>query len=59
MNNKSIPFTGNSLYYEAILSHIANVFQIWLTLAGYEQLAEGFEQTREGEIFWKSIYKVN
>ena len=34
----------------AVLLDIANFFQIWSTLAGYEELAGKFEPIRNGEI---------
>ena len=33
------------------LSDIANLFQIWPTLAGNEELAGGFKPIRNGEVF--------
>ena len=40
------------LHIEVILPDIADVLQIWSTLAGYEEIAEWFEPIRNGEIFW-------
>ena len=38
------------LHIDVILPDIANAFQIWLTLSGYEKLTAGFVATRNGEI---------
>lgn len=42
-----------------MLPDIAYVFQIWSTLAGFEELAGGFEQIRNGEYFelyhWETL----
>ena len=37
--------------YERHFRDIANVFQIWSKLAGYEELAVRFEPIRKGEVF--------
>ena len=36
---------------DVIFSHIAKFFQIWSTVAGYDELSMGFEPIRDGEIF--------
>ena len=38
---------------------IVNLFQIWLTLAGYEELALGFEPIKSREIFVTVKDKTN
>ena len=38
------------LYIDVILPDIANTFQIWLTLVGYEELTGGLVAIRNGEI---------
>ena len=44
---------------DATLSHIANVFQSWSTVAGYEEYtAGGFKPIRNREIFWRIIINV-
>ena len=45
-----LPFSVVILYY-VILLDIAKAFQIWSTLAGYEELVSGFEQIGNGKIF--------
>ena len=36
-----------------------NVFQIWLTVAGYDELCVGFKPIRDGEIFWMNEWMNN
>ena len=40
------------LNYWRYFLDIVNIFQIWSTLAGCQELAVGFEPSRNGEIFW-------
>ena len=48
-------FLAIVMYYWRHFPDIAKVVQIWSTLAGYEELAVGFnEPIRNGEIFWRS-----
>ena len=42
-----------------MLPQIANVFQIWWTLAGYEDEAAGFKPIRNREIFWMNDNQEN
>ena len=42
-----------------MLPQIANVFQIWWTLAGYEEVTAGFKPIRNGEIFWMNDNQEN
>ena len=42
-----------------MLPQIANVFQIWWTLAGYEDEAAGFKPIINGEIFWMNDNQEN
>ena len=44
-------FLSISLRSTSILSIPANIFLIWSTPAGYEEIAGGFEPTRNGETF--------
>ena len=44
----SLPIDYNT---DVILPDITNVFQIWQTLAGYEELARGFQPIKNREIF--------
>ena len=37
---------------DVIVPDIVNVFYVWSTLAGYEELAGGFQPKRNREIFW-------
>ena len=48
------PFFSHSfmMYYWLNFPYIANVFQIWSTVAGYEELAVGFEPIRNGDVCW-------
>ena len=39
------------------VSKLANIFQIWSMLAGYEELAGGFRLIRNWEIFWMNTHK--
>ena len=49
----SILLAFNSVRFTSFFI-IVNVFQIWSTLVGYEELAVGFEQIRKEEILWKN-----
>ena len=50
-------FLAFMLYSWNHFSHIANVFKIWSTQAGYEEYAVGFEPIGNGEIFeWIIMY---
>ena len=40
---------------DVFLPNITNVFQIWSTLAGYRELARGFEPIINREIFGMSV----
>ena len=40
---------------DVFLPNITNVFQIWSTLAGYKELARGFEPIINREIFGMSV----
>ena len=42
-----------------MLPKIANVLQIWWTLAGNEDEAAGFKPIRNGEIFWMNDNQEN
>ena len=44
-------FLAITLYYWHCFLDIANIFRTWSMLAGYEELAMGFEP-EQGEIFW-------
>ena len=45
-----VPFLVIACTIDIISPDIANVFQIWSTLAGSDELAEIFEPIRNGEI---------
>ena len=40
-------------------SHIAKFFQIWSTIAGYDELWVEFKPFRNGEIFWMNNDTIN
>ena len=40
----------SSIQLTSLVPIVANVFHIWSTLAGYEELARSFELVRRGEI---------
>jgi len=42
-----------------MLPQIATVFQIWWTLAGYEDEAAGFKPISNREIFWMNDNQEN
>ena len=54
----TVIFSGNSFCtIDVIFLDIANIFQIWSKLAGYQEFASGFEPIRNWELpkffFWK------
>ena len=52
-------FFGITLHYWRHFLDIVNVLQIWSTLAVCQEFAAGFEPSRNGKIFYKSLPEIN
>lgn len=50
----AVHFIGIKLHHWRHFLDIVNVFRIWSTLVGFQELALGFEPSRNGKIFWIS-----
>ena len=48
----AVHFIGITLHYWRNFRDIVIIFQMWSTVAGFQELAAGFEPSRNGEIFW-------
>ena len=52
-------FFGITLHYWRHFLDVVNVLQIWSTLAVCQEFAAGFEPSRNGKIFYKSLPEIN